>query len=191
MKYVYFGNELYHHGVMGMKCGVRRFQNYDGTRIGSPQIATKQKQDQNYKDISSDFSTVLKNFKGQYDTPEKAVDSKDAFIKKLATTKSMTNFFNSKNVEQVYKKRNKAYDTADDDLDIYRAGDTYRKEIINEIKNYLGDNVKKPCKMRRFENIYETNYGNAMLRVIDAIDTTGNDTSWFKYSNENSWLPLH
>lgn len=35
MSTVYFGEELYHHGIKGQKWGVRRFQNYDGTRTSA------------------------------------------------------------------------------------------------------------------------------------------------------------
>lgn len=34
-KLITYSNELYHYGVKGMHWGVRRYQNYDGTRIGT------------------------------------------------------------------------------------------------------------------------------------------------------------
>ncbi len=41
-------SELYHHGVKGMKWGVRRYQNKDGTRIG-PKKRSPRKQSADYK----------------------------------------------------------------------------------------------------------------------------------------------
>lgn len=41
----YLSNELYHHGILGQKWGIRRFQNKDGTRTEAGKIHYKQIQD--------------------------------------------------------------------------------------------------------------------------------------------------
>lgn len=81
MNKVYYANELYHHGVEGMKWGIRRYQNEDGTL--TPEGRKHYGYDDNPKTM---LGTMKKNIIDSH-----LIGTKYKGIKKLGTSRSIEN----------------------------------------------------------------------------------------------------
>lgn len=160
-------NELYHYGIQGMRWGIRRFQNSDGTRISKEE--RKSKINQYKKDKKEAFE-----------------NGKNATIYAHALNKSMKKTFKSeKKLKKAYEKdpngveksTKKKYDKVVDNYKtqdiINNAYDKAREKGENHckelIKRYGRENVK-PINYKNYNNEKMGDYKLMNERVISGKD---------------------
>ena len=107
------GTELYHHGILGQKWGVRRFQNADGTYTAAG-MKRYNKAKQDYDSAKKDWSNTKKQVRnGRFNYDD--------------YTKSEQKFYDAKaNLKKQKQNLKKSYQ-ADKGRELYRRGNTIEK----------------------------------------------------------------
>ncbi|MCD8119747.1 MAG: hypothetical protein LUE29_09780 [Lachnospiraceae bacterium] len=110
MVYMYYGDELYHHGILGQKWGVRRYQNYDGsyTQAGLKRYAKAQTA---YEDAKANAKSAKTAYK-------EGIGSKESYKQAKAEVKST-----KKKMDSEYEKLPQ-HKKADEGKKLYAQGKT-------------------------------------------------------------------
>lgn len=169
--YIYKTNELYHHGIKGMKWGIRRYQNKDGslTDAGKKRLVSRvQRADEN--DNPHKVARLTNKAFAKYKKTSKSYQTALASKNELAKA---NNEINKRSHAYAEKMVGKKYKDIRDPIDHFKyiaAGQTEmrrlaaNKEFMNTKITYTKNYSKAYKDAQRYVEKYLGEYGNLALK---------------------------
>ena len=177
----YHSSELYHHGILGMKWGIRRYQNKDGslTAAGKKRYA-KEEYKNNKKIAKEKYRAAKESADRQYesDTVEKrqALDQeKERFAEKNAET--------NRHYERKIRAQENIRNKAKEEMDFWEDPDSYFYQENQE--KYINANTKiSELKANKTYDEYTNRllYNAAVVKINELYADKVRDAETRKYA---------
>lgn len=126
--YGYNSDELYHHGIIGMRWGVRRYQNSDGTLTPAGKMRYRSSDSSVTKQVKKDWNNMSdKDFKNKYSGSKKTYLKRvqkygDPYMNSPKAIRGKKLEIQQKNTKNLYQE-----------VDKYRKNQSKAKEIVKDI----------------------------------------------------------